>query len=117
MTIRSVSGILHKTPLDRVRDVTKAVRSAWGLNQQTAFSVTHISTCCAPRMNALALVLSITMKTRTTISVKDVTLPAKLVKVKALTKITVIKTPAKDSKHVTSPSVFYPLLQDLETPH
>lgn len=71
---------MHKTPLDHVRDATKVVRSAWGLNPQTAFSVTPISTCCAPRMNALALVLSITMKIRTTMSVKDATLPAKLVK-------------------------------------
>lgn len=84
MTIWSLSGILHKTPLDHVRDATRVVRSVWGLNPQTAFSAIHIFTCCAPRTNVLALVLSITMKART-MFVKGATLPAELVKVKAYT--------------------------------
>lgn len=73
---------MHKTPLDRVSDATRAVRSVWGLNRQIAFSVIHISTCCAPRTNVLALVLNITMKTRMTMSVKDATHSVELVKVK-----------------------------------
>lgn len=99
MTIWFVSGILQKFPLGHVRDATRVVRSVWGLNPQTAFSVIHISTCCAPRTNVLALVLSTTTKTRTTTSVRDATLPAKLVKVKAYFPLwpkRVIKTPAKD---------------------
>lgn len=114
MAIWSVSGILHRTPLAHVRDATRAVRSAWGHNPQTAFSVIHISTCYAPRMNALALVLSTTMKARTTTSVKDATLPAELVKVKAYT---LLWPKTGLSKHLpTLWFCFFPsLLQDLET--
>lgn len=84
MTVWSISGTLHKTPLDRVRGATRVVRSVRDLNPQTAFSVILTSTCCAPRMNVLALVLSISTKART-MSVKDATLRAELVKVKSYT--------------------------------
>lgn len=123
--IWSVSGILHKTPLGHVRDATRVVRSVWGLNPQTAFSVIHISTCCAPRTNVLALVLSITTKARTT-SVKDATLPAEHVKVKAYAplyqKEGYRNTYQGLSKSPPSPFFcgfvfFSSLLQDLETFH
>lgn len=110
MIVLSISGTLHKTPLDHVRGATRVVRSVWDLNPQTVFSVILISTCCAPRTNVLALVLSISTKART-MSVKDATLHAELVKVKPYTLLWPKKgyqnTCQGLSKHPSTPLHFF----------